>query len=485
MKALFISPSVRQSASARFPDGIPRSISRNFGIYPWLGVCYLAGYLQKHGFQAQVLDTEAEPISTRQIIRRVCDYKPSFIGLSTMSFTFLYVLKLAREIKKHFGCPILIGGPHVSIYPREVLTHDCFDIGIIGEGEQTLLELTRLLSAHEGGIWVQDCAKELSGIDGISFRMNGDVFVTRPRRCIEDIDSLPFPAVRGLPLNRYYGCNHVRPYITMVTARGCPFQCTFCSKQHWGDTFRFHSAERVVDEIEYYVGRLGIRAIDFYDDTFTIPRARIMKIIELIRSRNIKFDFGLMTRVDCIDKEMLRGLKEAGCKVIAYGVEFGDSTIQKRVNKAFEFPVVREAFALASEAGIRTVGFFLVGHPDETESEVKNTIHMIKQLNADYVKANVLIPYPGSSLYAELLSSGRLKTDFWAELTKGRLLPIKTLLRTKIPLRRLVSLRNYINRIPYLRMEKSNLFKVSKIKLLHDIKRTLGILAGSYFDRKV
>ncbi|MDD5254980.1 MAG: radical SAM protein [Candidatus Omnitrophica bacterium] len=486
MKVLFISPSVRQSASSRFPDGIPRSISRNFGIYPWLGLCYLSAYLQRNGFQAQVLDTEAEALTIGGIIRRIRGYRPSCIGISTMSFTFLFVLRLAREIKKHFDLPIIVGGPHISVYPREVLAHDCFDIGVIGEGEETFLELARLLSGYgEGPVRTNKLARELSRINGISFRTDGGICVTQPRELIEDIDTLPFPAVEKLPLSKYYGCNHIRPYLTMVTARGCPFHCTFCSKQHWGESFRFHSAERVVDEVEYYVKRLGIKAIDFYDDTFTVPRQRVNRIVSLIKSRNIKFDFGLMTRVDCVDRKLLNALKDAGCKVIAYGVEFGDSAIQERVNKPFELPVVQEAFRLANEAGIRTVGFFLVGHPDETESQVSNTIHMIKQLNADYVKANVLIPYPGSALYAEMLASGRLKADFWAELTKGRLLPIRALLQTKIPLRRLVSLRNYINRIPYLRLGKSNIFKVSKIKLLQDIRRTAGILLGSYFDRKV
>lgn len=482
MKTLFIAPSVKQSASARAPDGIPRSISRNFGIYPWLGICYLAAYLRQHGFESEIVDIEAESLCLPQVLRRVSDYKPQIIGISTISFTFLYALRLAKEIRRHFDIPIVMGGPHVSIYPKEVVAHDAIDVGVIGEGEETMLELVK---AFAGARCKGSLQKELAGIAGIAYRSNGEIIVTPPRMFIEDIDTIPFPAIDKLKIGRYYGCNIARPYLTMVTARGCPFRCSFCSKAHWGQKFRLHSAKRVVDEVEYYVNRFGIKGIDFYDDTFTVSRPRVQSMAELIRERNIKFEFGMMTRVDCVDSQMLAWLKEAGCKVVAYGVEFGDPLIQRQVNKVFPPETVKNAFRMADEAGMGTVGFFLVGHPEETEREINSTIRMIKELDADYVKANILIPYPGSELYSQLLESGRLTQDFWAEFTRGRVPPLKSLIKTKISLPKLIELRNYINRLPYLKAKQNNMFKIKKIKLFQDIRRTLGILAGSFFDRKV
>ncbi|MFA4983880.1 MAG: radical SAM protein [Candidatus Omnitrophota bacterium] len=483
MKTLFIAPSIKHSASADFPDGIPRSISRNFGIYPWIGICSIASYLRQHNFESDILDIDAEGLSLRGVIRRIRESNPQLIGISTISFTFLYALRLAREIKKHFDCPIVMGGPHVSIYPREVMTHGCIDVGVIGEGEQTFLELATAFAGNSGN---EDAIhKEFSRIDGIAFRSNAKTVVTAPRKLFDNIDELPFPAIEKLKIQRYYGCNIGRPYITMVTARGCPFSCSFCSKQHWGDSFRFLSARRVVDEIEYYIKHLGIRAVDFYDDTFTIPRSRILEITDLVKKRNLKFDFGMMTRVDCVDAELITALKEAGCRSLAYGVEFGDADIQKKVDKEFSFAEIDGAFRLARQAGLATVGFFMVGHPEESEDAVGNTIRLIKQLDVGYVKANILIPYPGSKLYLQQLRSGNLKVDFWSELTRGKILPLASLIKTKISIPRLIELRNYINRLPYLKFKRNSISKIQKIKLFQDIKRAFSILTGSYLDRRV
>ncbi len=483
MKTLFIAPSIRQSASVEFPDGIPRSISKNFGVYPWLGIGYLSSYLKQHKFESEIIDIDAENFTVPQVIKRVLAIKPQLIGISTISFTFLYALRLAKEIKRYLDCPIIMGGPHISIYPREVMMHDVIDVGVIGEGEETFLELVKVFAENNGKR--NASSQELAKINGIVFRSNGETVVTPPRKFIENIDDLPFPAIEKLKIYRYYGCNHVKPYITMVTARGCPFCCSFCSKQHWGESFRFHSSERVVDEVEYYVKNLGIKAIDFYDDTFTMPRSRVIKIIALIKQRNIKFDFGLMTRIDCVDSELLSLLKEGGCKVIAYGVEFGAHRIQQKVRKVFLTEMVKNAFCLAEKAGIRTVGFFMIGHPEETEEDIRHTIRLIQELKADYVKKNILIPYPGSQLYRQLLASGTLPVDFWAELTKGNILPLESLIKARISIPRLIRLRNYMNRLSYRNTGMNNLFKLQKIKSLQDIKRTVAILFGSYFDRKI
>jgi len=480
MKIALISPSIKQSASANYPDGIPRSISQNFGVYPWLGLCYLAGVLEKTGFDSEIIDMDAESFRVSDVIKRLFEIKPSLVGISTISFTFIFALQLAQEIKKHFDIPVIFGGNHVSIYPKEVVMHDAIDIGVVGEGEETFLKLVSTFQEYG-----RNFLGHLKEIDGLVFKKDGETITTNPRKFIKDIDRLPFPAVHKLRINRYYGCNQVKPYVTMVTARGCPFSCSFCSKEPWGDTFRFHSAERVVDEIEYYIKNLGIRAIDFYDDTFTVPRSRTIAITNLIKRRNIKFDFGLMTRIDCVDEELLFKLKEAGCKFLAYGVESGDRKVQGKVNKVFNNEDIAAAFRISKKAGIRTVGFFMIGYPEETQEEIDNTIKLMKGLDADYMKTNIFIPYPGSQLYNQLLSTQKLRTDFWLELTKGKIPPIRELIKTKVSISRLVKLRNYMNRLPYLRLRGSNFLKINKIKSFEDIKRSLAIMLGSCCDRKI
>ncbi|MFH0918161.1 MAG: radical SAM protein [Candidatus Omnitrophota bacterium] len=482
MNILLIAPSVKQSASYKYPDGIARSMSRNFGIYPWLGLSYLAAYIQNSDFKVEIIDMDAAHLSIPGLVRLIRRKKPDIIGIASMTFTFIYVLKLARAIKKVYSAPIIIGGAHVSIYPELVMQHTCFDIGVIGEGEQTFAQLLNYFKEKPTALGGDH--KSLGDIDGLAFKFGQEVVITKPRELIADIDSLPLPVVNFLPIDRYYGCNHIKPYLTMVTARGCRFNCDFCSKTPWGNSFRYHSAERVVDEIEYYVNKLGIKAIDFYDDTFTIPRDRIEKIISLIHQRNLKFDFGCMTRIDCVDNDLLKGLRQAGCTVIAFGIEFGNQRIQEQVNKKLSFDNIKKVFASARQIGIATVGFFMIGHPDETEADIKQTMDLMSRLPADYVKTNILIPYPQSPLYRRLLSDRILPHDFWAELTKGNILGVKDLIHSRVGLARLVQLRNQMNRLSYTK-QQSNLFKFNKIKSIQDVHRSLSIILGTYFDDKV
>jgi radical SAM superfamily enzyme YgiQ (UPF0313 family) len=394
-----------------------------------------------------------------------------------MTFTFHYALDLARAIKQHFALPIIIGGPHVTIYPREVLSHTCFDIGVIGEGERTLLEIVSAYAANTG-----DLTSALSKIKGIVFRNREETCVTGPREFIADIDNLPFPAYDLLPLPRYYGCNLAVPYMTMMTSRGCPYTCSFCSKTPWGQSLRCHSARRVVDEIEYLVKELGIKAIDFFDDTFTANKERIREIASLIRERELHFEFGITTRVNTVDQQLLRDLKSIGCKTAAFGVESGDPDILKKINKNITIEQIKNAFRWTEETGINSVGFLMVGNPGETEGAIKNTIRLLKEARPDYFISNILIPYPGSALYADLLAQGILKEDYWKKVTlEGTAYPTP-IANTTIPRNKLISMRNRINRMPYLRIG-SNLLKLRKIRTIHDLLRSFHTLKTSLFGR--
>jgi len=480
MKILLIAPSIRNSLLSQLNDGMPRSISKSFGVYPHLGICYIAAVLRKNNFQVQIIDLNVERISNPELIDMIGKLKPDMIGISNMTFTFLQALDLARQIKASLPVPIIFGGNHVSIYPQEVISHSCVDIGVIGEGEFTFLEIANLLKAKK----IEDVDSDLEKINGIVFKSKEKVVITPPREFIADLDQLPFPAIDLLKVKKYYGCNLALPYMTMVTARGCPYDCSFCSKYPWGRQVRYNSAKRVVDEIEYLVREMGIKAIDFFDDTFIFNKSRVEEMSDLIRERKIEFEFGITTRVNTVNKEILKKLKLMGCKTIAYGVESGDPGVLERLDKKITVEQIKTAFKWAEEEGINTVGFFMVGNPLETEKEVKNTIKLIKNINADYFIANALVPYPGSRLYEDLLKSGQMKEDYWRELTlEGKARPTP-LANTKIPRDRLIKMRNYINRMPYLRL-KSNILKFRKIKSLSDIKRSLNTLLASCFDKRL
>ena len=477
MKVLLIAPPIRENLFSGLDDGMPKKVAKEFGIYPHLGICYIAAVLRKNNIEVEIIDIEAERLSKSQVITKVREIDPDIIGITSMTFTFLYALDLAKEIKLNLSVPIVFGGNHVSIYPKEAISHDSIDIVVIGEGENTFLEIVQMLGDKK----LDDSYDEMKKIKGIAFKNKSDIFLTEPREFISNLDEIPPPAVDRLKIGNYYGCNLPIPFLTMITARGCPYNCFFCSRAPWGRTFQYHSAKRVVDEIEYLVNELGIKAIEFFDDTFVFNQDRIKEMSELIKEKRIHFEFGITTRVNNINTEILRELKTMGCKTIAFGVESGDPGILNKLDKRITVGLIKDAFRWSKEAGINTVGFFMVGNPTETKDEIKNTIDLIKEIDADYFIANILMPYPGSRLYSDMLTNGRLREDYWRRVTlEGKASPTP-LANDTIPRKKLIQIRNRINRMPYLRL-KSNLFKFKKVKLLPDIKRALITLITSYFD---
>lgn len=478
LDVLLISPSIRKSLSYGIPDGISKGMSKNFGLYPWLGLCYIAACLCRDGISVEMIDMDAENLSQDQVVEKIKILRPKVVGISSMSFTFLLALELAKKIKKNMNTTIVLGGNHVSIYPQEVISHDCIDVGVIGEGEITFIELVKVLKSKA----LVDAGEDLQKINGIIYKTGKQIVTTKARKFVDNLDILPYPAVDLLKIERYYGCNHNRPYLTMVTSRGCLHRCSFCSKQPWNLSFRMFSAERIVSEIEFYINRLGVKAIDFFDDTFTFDQGRLVQVINLIKAKNIKFDFGFMTRVDKVNKKLLLDLKEIGCKIVSFGVESGSPRILNILNKDITISQIKDAFRWANEAKISTVGFFMVGNPGETMEDVNQTKKLIKELDIDYIKANILIPYPGSRLYDDMLNKGEIEEDYWKKITLTGKCTSVLLANRQIIKQKLIKIRNFINYMPYLRW-KSNIFKIKKVKSIHDIKRTFRLLKNTYFDR--
>ena len=481
MKIVLVAPSIKKSLSGMLPDGIPKSVSKHLGIYPHLGICYIAALLRKNDIEVHIIDIDAQGLSCQQAINEIKKLDPDIIGITSMTFTFLYALNLAKEIRKVINKPMVFGGNHATIYPEETLQHLCVDIVVIGEGENTFLEIVNALSNKN----IAELQGDLEKIRGIAFRVNGKARITPPREFIEDLDTLPYPPYELLKDMKYYGCNVRTPYMLMLTSRGCSAQCTFCCKEPWGSRVRYQSPERVVSELEYLVKGLGIKGVDFFDDTFTLNQGRIMEITSLIKKRRIKFEFSFLTRVDCVEKKLLRELKESGCIILAFGIETGSPRILDKLNKRITVEQIKRAFRMAEEAGIRTVGGFTVGNPSETKEDVYKTIELIKSVSIDFVKANILIPYPGSALYNEMLESGILKDDYWRQMTiNGSVESQPPLANNLISKKELIKLRNLINRIPYLR-GNSNVFKFGKIRLATDIKRSLSMIKAAFFDRNL
>jgi radical SAM superfamily enzyme YgiQ (UPF0313 family) len=372
---------------------------------PPLGLALIAAILEKEGYPVKLLDANTlelrpEDISTMAI-------GADIIGITAMTPTIGAALSIARHVKqaKH-DLDIVMGGPHATLLPEETLnsSHD-IDIIVRGEADETIIELLRALEDK----------RPLNGIAGISFRSDDKVVHTVDRTTIVDMDSLPFPAYHLLLWQRYrphppHGL--VMPFAALVTSRGCPYHCAYCSKPVFGSRFRAQSPGRVVEEMAYLKDRFGVKEIAFYDDSFTLDKKRVHAIAEKIIDTGLKLAWTCETRVNLVDRELLRHMKQAGCYAVAYGIESASPEIIKTLQKDITLEQVEEAVRDSREVDLQVIGYFMLGSPGETPETIRHTIGFAKKLKVDFAQFSVTTPFPGTELY-ELYTKGRREKIVW------------------------------------------------------------------------
>jgi len=394
----------------------PAFIDEERGFNPPLGLLYLAGYIKKMGgHQVFCLDAQVEELDyNASFERRIEKINPDLVGITAMTFTLIDVIKTIRVVKKaeeKLGRKIyvVLGGPHVHLFPEETVNLDGVDFVIKGEGE---IPLYSLLGALEKKM-------DLSSINGLVFKKRGEIINNPAGELIDDLDKLPFPQRDLLPVEKYNSIlSGGKIVTTMFTSRGCPFQCAFCDRPHLGKKFRARSAQSVVEEMKECLD-LGIDEILIYDDTFTVDRQRTLDICEEIKRRGLKFTWDIRARVDTVDKEVLKNLREAGCERIHFGVESGIEKILRVLNKGINLEQVKNAFKAAKELRIETLAYFMIGAPTETKEDILKTIDFAKKLNPDYAHITILTPYPGTLIYRQALSAGVIKNDYWKEFAQN------------------------------------------------------------------
>ncbi len=362
-------------------------------VFPF-GLGSIAAMFIKEGIEIDIIDAWGERLSHEQLEARIADLKPAVIGITMMSPVLLSGMETVSVARKAApDSTVVVGGAHPSALPQECLEDNPqIDIVVIGEGENTLLEIVHAL----------DDGEELDDIAGIVFRKNGKTVVTAPRAPIADIDSLPLPAYNLFPMEKYkthppYG--RKTPYVNMITSRGCPFHCTYCSNSVFGRKMRLQSPEKILSEMEFLIGKYHIKEIHFYDDCFTLNKKRTRTICEEILRRKMKVIWSCTTRVDLVDEELLKLMRKAGCWLIAYGVESGSPKILKEMEKGVTVEQIEKSFKLTRKAGIRTLGYFMLGMPGETKETIQETIDVCFKIDPDYIAWGMLRIFPGSKIY--------------------------------------------------------------------------------------
>jgi anaerobic magnesium-protoporphyrin IX monomethyl ester cyclase len=419
MRVLLIEP----PAESKIVSNNPPIIDDERGCNPPLGILYLAGYMeQMSDHRVNVLDCEVEGIGHRELQDAILKRSPEIVGIHSTTFTLVDALLTAQAVKDlDPQIPVVMGGPHPSIYPVETAGLPGIDYIVLGEGE---ISFTELVDRVSRGVEPVD-------VPGIVYNRNGDTINTGPRLLIDDLDTLPFPARHLVPYEDYWSVIANRsPITTMITSRGCPYGCSFCGRPHLGKKFRARSAPNVVDEMASCV-KMGIREFLIYDDTFTVDKRRVMGICDEIIHRKLDIGWDIRARVDTVDDEMLRKLKDANCERIHYGVESGSDDILKILKKGITVKQVKRAFRLTRQHGIRTLAYFMFGSPGESREDILNSIALIRELKPDYIHVTITTPFPASELYESGLRDGTIIYDFWRSFAEHPKADFQPLLSTE------------------------------------------------------
>jgi radical SAM superfamily enzyme YgiQ (UPF0313 family) len=381
-----------------------------------LSIAYIAAVLEKSGTDVEILDANALNLSMDETADRVAGSGAGIIGITATTTIMPLVYSLSEKIKERDkNATIVIGGPHVTFLPERTL-RECAAIDIIvrGEGEMTMLEMV-----NRGG--------NPEGVNGTTYRKRNRIVNNPDRNPIEDLDSLPFPARHLLPLHLYNSGSIMssghdgKEYASMITARGCPNKCTFCSSSHfWGTRVRFRSPENVVQEIEFLVEKYGTREIFFRDDTFTFSPLRTERICDLILEKGIRIKWSCYARAKSITPRLLHKMKEAGCSFLNFGVESGNQHILDRIKKNMQLGDAERAIRLARMMHVNTYASFILGLPGDTEQTVEDTISFAIRLSPDIAQFFIPSPFPGTEMTEEAVKNGWINdVESWDEISEA------------------------------------------------------------------
>ena len=366
---------------------------------PLLSLASLAAMLIEAGHEVKISDLSITKTPKKMLLKDLQGFNPDYVGL-TFTTPLYKESMITAELVKRFNNNIMVmaGGVHPSALPEEVANNPDIDIVIFGEGDYTVVDIVS--------------GKNLTNIEGVCFKdkKSGKIIRTRPRELIADLDRLPLPAWHLYDLSRK---NPVGP---LQTSRGCVYGCKFCNKSVFGRKVRMKSAEKVIEEIEH-LKRSGFKDMHIWDDTFNTDINRAKRICDMIVERKIDMPFSLANgiRVDLVDDELFYKLKKAGCYQMGLGIESGSQEILDKINKGTKIEQIRDAIRLAKKYGIEIVGFFMLALPGETIETMKKTIDFAIELDPDYAKATITVPFPSTQLFFDYEKEGRIKTKDWAK----------------------------------------------------------------------
>jgi anaerobic magnesium-protoporphyrin IX monomethyl ester cyclase len=398
---------------------------------PPIGLAYIGGQLRKHGIPYIAVDACGEALdqirpygrrsgvlvqglTPQQAVDRIPE-STEIVGFTCLfSHCWPLVMEIARPLREKLPRACFVaGGEHPSAQPAQVLADGTFDAVVLGEGEETFLELVRRIEA--GASW--------RNVDGIAHFTDGRIVRTPARRRVTDIDSIPYPDWDRWPIERYIAEHqvtgvHLGRSMPILGSRGCPYACTFCSnEQMWTRRYIMRSPAALVDEMEHLKEKYGVSGFTFMDSTFVINRTKTLAFARELVARRLDVTYQLPagTRCEAFDEELAQALEASGLRNFAFAPESGSRTVLKAIRKQVDLDELLEAIRIVLRTRMTVGCFFVVGFPSDTPETLRETLRLIRRvarMGVHDVTVSQFTPYPGSADFDDLVAAGKISDDF-------------------------------------------------------------------------
>ena len=383
---------------------------------PSLGLLHLAAAVREEGYNPSILESDIFDLSPDEVVEQVIAEKPAFVGITLFTVGTWVASEIAQKIKAR--CPdikIIVGGPHVSSMGAETIERfPEFDVAVVGEGEEIIV---RLLKAYREGA-------DLSTVPALIY-LDPNSITTRviqtPKLAInKDLDRLPVPAWDLLPdFPRAYKPAVYDfpegPVASIAASRGCPFHCKFCDTSTFGASVRAYTPEKVFELMKHLNDTWGIKHVMFVDDLFTASKKRTTALCNLIIESGLKMTWSCASRVDVINPDTLKLMKQAGCWEMSFGLESGSNTLLRKMDKSASLDKSVRAINWTNDVGIRSKGLFMLGYPGETAETMAQTKAFVQDIPLTIMNLTKFTPYPGSPIYRDIYGTS-IRDDHWEKM---------------------------------------------------------------------
>lgn len=383
---------------------------------PSLGLLHLASEVRLHGYEPRIIESDIFDMSVDDVVDQVIQERPAYVGITLFTVGVWCGAEIARRIKFHLPqTVVIVGGPHIASMGSETMERFReFDYGVVGEGEEILVNL---LNALERG----ESTEDIKGLVYMKRDELLDKLHVAPRHPVDkNMDRLPLPAWDLLPEfpKAYKPALYdfpAGPVASIAASRGCPFHCKFCDTSTFGAAVRAYSAQRVFEIMSHLRETYGVRHIMFVDDLFTASRKRTTELCELLIDSGLNMTWSCASRVDVVKPDLLHLMKKAGCWEISFGLESGSNELLQKMDKSADVARSKEALEWTHKAGIRSKGLFMLGYPGETTESIAQTKAFVKDVPLTIMNLTKFTPYPGSPIYRELYGTN-IREDHWQKM---------------------------------------------------------------------